>query len=149
MPAIPDRSLDNQSPPYVDVDLFLSDLPLREAVGANGAGAPASLAALSAFGRHWGSAAMFEDARLANAEPPRLEGEIVEFHPAYHRFMTESMKAGLHAMTWKADGATAPAPAEVARAARFYMVAQVENAPPGSRLIPTRNLPWLALAQIE
>ena len=36
-------------------------------------------------------------------------------------------RAGLHASTWRADGTPAAAPAEVARAARYYMVAQVEN----------------------
>ncbi len=41
--------------------------------------------------------------------------------------MAESIAAGLHASTWKADATSAPAPAEVARAARYYMVAQVEN----------------------
>ena len=41
--------------------------------------------------------------------------------------MTDSMAAGLHCLTWRADAAAAPAPAEVARAARYYMVAQVEN----------------------
>jgi hypothetical protein len=44
----------NQSPPYENVDLFLSDRPLFEAVEANGAGGEA--AALSAFGRQWGTA---------------------------------------------------------------------------------------------
>jgi putative acyl-CoA dehydrogenase len=117
----------NQSPPYVDVDLFASDVPLKQAVAANGAGAKASLDALAAFGRHWGSAAMFEAARRANEAPPRLDGEVVHFDAAYHQFMRESMRAGLHCMTWKADGGPAPAPAEVARAARYYMVAQVEN----------------------
>ena len=123
----------NQSPPFVDVDLYTTDRPLQEAVGANGGTAPASV--LSAFGRHWGSASMFEQGRLANEFPARLKTsdakgqrlDIVEFHPAYHRFMAESMKAGLHDMTWRADGTRAPAPAEVARAARYYMVAQVEN----------------------
>src|SRR5215203_2002586 len=60
----------NQSPPYQDVDLFGSDTPLREAVAANGAGGEA--AALGEFGRHWGSAVMFERAKLANENPPRL-----------------------------------------------------------------------------
>ena len=41
----------NQSPPYLDVDLFGSDLPLQTAVAANGAVGEA--AALSAFGRRW------------------------------------------------------------------------------------------------
>ena len=53
----------NQSPPFVDVDLYATDLPLREAVAANGGTAPPAV--LSAFARHWGSAAMFEQARLA------------------------------------------------------------------------------------
>ena len=41
--------------------------------------------------------------------------------------MAESVREGLHASTWQPDGTPAAAPAEVARAARFYMVAQVEN----------------------
>jgi len=60
----------NQSPPYRDVDLFGGDRALQEAVAANGAGGEA--VALSAFGRHWGSAGMFEQARLANENPPKL-----------------------------------------------------------------------------
>jgi putative acyl-CoA dehydrogenase len=125
MPDQPDAIASNQPPPFGDVDLFGSDPPLREAVASNGAGAESDL--LSAFGRHWGCAAMFEQARLAEIHPPRLHGEAVRFHPAWHRFMAESMQAGLHCSTWNADGSAARAPAEVARAARFYMVAQVEN----------------------
>src|SRR5262249_9533588 len=49
-----------------------------------------------------------------------------EFHPAYHRFMSESVAAGLQASTWRDDARPAPAPAQVIRAARFYMAAQVE-----------------------
>jgi putative acyl-CoA dehydrogenase len=123
----------NQSPPYEDIDLFASDRPLQEAVAANGAAGEAE--ALSVFGRRWGSAAMFEQARLANENPPKLKSfdakgyrrDIVEYHPAYHHFMAESVREGLHASTWRADATPAAAPAEVARAARYYMVAQVEN----------------------
>jgi len=123
----------NQSPAYEDVDLFAADQPLREALAANGSAEPASV--LSAFGRHWGSAELMDQSRLANDNPPQLKTfdakgrrlDVVEFHPAYHRFMAESMRAGLHSMTWRPDGTRAPAPAEVARAARFYMVAQIEN----------------------
>ena len=39
----------NQSPPFVDVDLFAGDRPLRDAVTANGGAAENE--ALSAFGR--------------------------------------------------------------------------------------------------
>ena len=50
----------NQSPPYRDVNLFASDRALAGAAAANGAGGEAP--ALSAFGRHWGAAEMFEAA---------------------------------------------------------------------------------------
>src|SRR5690606_31103345 len=123
MPGTQDELASNQPPPFEDVDLYGTDRPLREAVEANGAGAEAE--SLAAFGRHWGAAAMFEQARLADSHPPRLHGEAVRYDPAYHRFMTHSMAAGLHCSTWSADGSIAAAPAEVARAARFYMVAQV------------------------
>jgi putative acyl-CoA dehydrogenase len=123
----------NQTPPYENVDLFASDQPLQDAVRANGAAD--AVAALSAFGRQWGTAEMLDGGRLANVNPPQLHifdargfrRDVVEFHPAYHRFMRESIAAGLHASTWQENGARAPAPAEVARAARYYMVAQVEN----------------------
>ena len=115
----------NQAPPYGDVDLFASDPPLREAVAANGSAGEQQ--ALAAFGRQWGSAAMFEQARIANENAPRLTGDVVEFDPAYHAFMAQSIRSGLHVSTWNADGSPAAAPAEVARAARYYMVAQVEN----------------------
>jgi putative acyl-CoA dehydrogenase len=122
----------NQSPPYEDVDLFGSDQPLRDALAPNDAAHEG--AALGGFGRHWGSADMMEQGRLANENPPGLKThdangprrDTVEFHPAYHRLMAESIAAGLHAMTWEPDGRRARAPAEVARAARFYMAAQVE-----------------------
>jgi putative acyl-CoA dehydrogenase len=123
----------NQSPPYHDVDLYGSDRPLQEAAAANGAAAEAPM--LTTFGRRWGAAEMFEQARLANEHAPRLRTfdakghrcDLAEFHPAYHHFMTESIAAGLHVSTWQADATAAPPPAEVARAARYFMVAQVEN----------------------
>ncbi|MBV9240067.1 MAG: isovaleryl-CoA dehydrogenase [Xanthobacteraceae bacterium] len=123
----------NQSPPFVDVNLFSSDRLLQDAVNANGA--HTEVAALTRFGEGWGAAHMFEQARLANENPPKLrlfdsKGhrlDIVEFHPAYHAFMRESIGDGLAAMTWDEHGQRAGAPSEVARAARYYMVAQVEN----------------------
>lgn len=128
--AVPDE-VANQPPPYRDVDLFEADRPLREAVAANGADGEA--VALSAFGRRWGADEMFERGRMANEHFPVLLDENglrtdrVEYHPAYHELMSESVGAGLHASTWRDDATARPAPAEVARAARYYMVAQVEN----------------------
>src|SRR5256886_4783979 len=123
----------NQSPPYVDVDLYASDRALQSAVAANGGEHDA--AALSAFGKHWGTADMFDLARATNEHPPELKAfdargnrrDVVEFHPAYHHFMAESVAAGLAASTWREDATPAPAPAQVTRAARFYMAAQVET----------------------
>jgi putative acyl-CoA dehydrogenase len=123
----------NQSPPFENVDLFAIDRPLQDAAAANGAGGEA--AALSEFGRRWGSAAMLDAARLANENTPKLKTfdtkgfrrDVVEFHPAYHQLMAESMRDGMHASTWNADGTRAAAPSEVARAARYFMEAQVEN----------------------
>jgi putative acyl-CoA dehydrogenase len=123
----------NQSPPYENVDLYATDTPLMEAVRANGGAG--ERAPLSAFGRHWGSAAMIALGRQANENPPLLHAfdakgfrsDTVEFHPAYHRLMGESIAAGLHASTWSENGRHAPSPSEVLRAARFYMAAQVET----------------------
>jgi putative acyl-CoA dehydrogenase len=123
----------NQSPLYENVDLYSSDVPLQEAVKANGAGHEAP--ALAVFGRQWGTAEMFALARRANENPPKLYSfdpkgsrrDVVEFHPAYHDLMRASVGAGLHASTWLASGGRAAPPAEVARAARYYMTAQVES----------------------
>ena len=97
-----------------------------EAVSANGAGG--ETAALSAFGRQWGTAEMFALGRRANENPRKLytfnpkgfRRDVVEFHPAYHDLMRASIAAGLHASTWTATGKRASPPAEVARAARYY-----------------------------
>src|SRR5438876_12337083 len=61
----------NQSPPYVDVDLYAGDRALQSAVAANGGEHDA--AALSAFGKHWGTADMFDLARATNEHPPKLK----------------------------------------------------------------------------
>jgi putative acyl-CoA dehydrogenase len=128
-----DRDVLNQPPPFADVDLFALDRPLREAVAANGAGAAS--AELSAFGRAWGTSESKALGAVANRSTPVLETydaqgfrrDVVTFHPAYHGFMARSVEAGLHNSTWTADGRAAPAPAEVLRAAKFYMAAQVES----------------------
>src|SRR6476469_6784572 len=123
----------NQSPPFEDVDLFALDRPLAEAVAANGGAAAEK--ELSEFGQHWGSAEMAERGRAANENTPKLRTfdsrgnrrDEVEFHPAYHELMARSAHAGVHNSTWMADGRPAGGAAEVVRAAKFYMAAQVET----------------------
>ncbi|HEV7407412.1 MAG TPA: acyl-CoA dehydrogenase family protein [Bradyrhizobium sp.] len=123
----------NQSPPFEDVDLFMLDRPLVEAVAANG-GAETTHE-LSEFGRHWGSAAMAARGRVANENTPKLRTfdargnrrDEVEFHPAYHELMAHSAHAGIHNSTWGPNGKPAGAPSEVVRAAKFYIATQVET----------------------
>jgi putative acyl-CoA dehydrogenase len=122
----------NQSPPLGDVDLYSSDAAVTDAVAAFGAGKPA--ASLAAFGKKLGTAEMAELARLANEYTPKLRShdrqgrraDVVEFHPAYHRFMEESIKAGVHASVWAEDGSLVPGE-HVARSARHYLASQVEQ----------------------
>src|SRR3546814_1243202 len=80
----------NQSPPFQDINLFLADAALREAVRCGRAAA--SHEALAAFGAAAGRAEAFELGRLANDNPPKLRRfdpkgfplDLVEFHPASH-----------------------------------------------------------------
>src|SRR5258705_2277885 len=123
----------NQSPPLEDVDLFALDRPLAEVVAANG-GASAEKE-LSEFGQHWGSAAMAARGRVANENTPKLRAfdskgnrrDEVEVHPSYHELMAHIAHAVVHNSTWTADGKPAGGAAEVVRAAKFYMAAQVET----------------------
>jgi len=123
----------NQSPPFEEVDLFAMDRPLIDAVAANGGAAVGK--ELSEFGQHWGSAAMAARGRIANENTPKLRTfdsrgnrrDEVEFHPAYHELMARSAHAGIHNSTWTAQGKPAGGAAEVVRAAKFYMAAQVET----------------------
>jgi putative acyl-CoA dehydrogenase len=124
----------NQSPPFIDVNLFTSDQALRDAVAREGAEWAA--ADLEVFGGVAGGAAAIELGRCANAHPPDLQNfdaqgqrvDRVAFHPAYHELMAISMAQGLHCSTWEhlLTGAAPKPGAHVARAGGFYMAAQME-----------------------
>lgn len=132
-PSFATHEVFNQSPPFEDVNLYAVDAPLRAAVAANGGAAAET--ELSAFGLHWGAAAMAERGRLANENTPKLRTydskgfrrDVVEFHPSYHELMAHAAHAGLHNSTWSADGRPAGGNSEVVRAAKFYMASQVES----------------------
>ncbi|ODT21172.1 MAG: DNA alkylation response protein [Hyphomicrobium sp. SCN 65-11] len=125
----------NQPPPFEGRNLFADDAPLRSAIARY---APQAADALHALGTTFGSQEAFERGRLANEHPPRLKThdrqgrrlDIVEFHPAYHQCMATSFAAGLHCSTWEhlaTPGAAPPPGAQAARAAGFYMAAQMES----------------------
>src|SRR6202049_1173649 len=124
----------NQTPPFGDVDLYGGDPALAAAVRAFGRPSNAQEAELSAFGPRWGPTEFAEWGRLANENTPRLRtydsrglrADVVEFHPAYHALMKESVAAGIHSSTWRPDGRTADATEHVVRAAKLGMAAEVE-----------------------
>lgn len=124
----------NQSPPFANVNLIATNRPLLDALEANGVDLDQE--GLTVFGQNWGTAERLDLARLANENPPKLRThdargyriDAVEFHPAYHALMRDSMEEGLHASTW--DNAEPEHPTShghVARAARIYTVAGVES----------------------
>ena len=119
----------NQPPPYEGRNLYLTDVALRDAVAREGAGH--AHADLVAWGATLGTADTFALADAANRFPPQLRtldrrGEridTVDFHPAWHALMQLATAAGEHCAPW-----TAPGPgAQVARAAMYFLHAQVEN----------------------
>jgi putative acyl-CoA dehydrogenase len=125
----------NQSPAFVDVDLYTTDRALREAVKREGG--PAVEAGLAAFGARCGSAEALDWGRLANENPPRLRTydakghrlDIVEYHPAYHELMRVTIAQGQSAMVWQhllRPGTTPKRGVNVARAAGTYLATQME-----------------------
>jgi len=124
----------NQSPIFEDVNLYTTDRPLQEATQREGAGWARE--EMTAFGGEAGSARLFDLGRLANENPPALKLidqkgrrlDTVAFHPAYHELMAFSFAHGLHSGAWD-DAAAGRTPGEgalVARAAKYYMLCQVE-----------------------
>ena len=123
----PASGASNQPPPLAGYNLFSENRPLVEALEREGA-AWAVEQATSLGEQLDGEPA--EWARLANENPPRLRThdrfgnriDEVEFHPAWHSLLAMSVGHGAHALSWREarDGA------QVARAALFYLVAQVE-----------------------
>ncbi len=122
--------VENQPPALRDTNLYQQDAALREAVGREGAAW--AEADLQAFGQLTGSADMIELGFQANENKPVLythdnyghRRDEVRFHPAYHQLMKTSLEHGLHASHWLKPQAGA----HVARAAKFYLMAQVEAA---------------------
>lgn len=111
-----------------DYNMFTQDAVLQQAVQREAAGWAQD--ELTAFGALTGQAEYRELGIVANHVKPELEThdrfgnriDQVNFHPAYHQLMKVAFEHGLHSSPW-----TNPGPgAQVARAARFYMQAQVE-----------------------
>jgi putative acyl-CoA dehydrogenase len=127
MATIASTSAANQPPPLQGHDLFGENRPLAEALEREGAGWAA--ARCSALGTLLAGEPL-EWGRLANEHPPVLRShdrfgervDEVEFHAAWHELMRTSIAHGAHALSWT-EGRRG---ADVARAALFYLVSQVE-----------------------
>lgn len=118
----------NQPPALENYNAYQQDSALREAVAAQGA--QWAEPDLQRFGAICGSAEVIAWGFQANDNKPVLHthnrhGERVDevrFHPAYHQLMALSMAEGLHSAHWT----EARAGAHVARAAKYYLMSQVE-----------------------
>lgn len=118
----------NQPPPRVDINEYTVNVPLAEYLQT--VGEAEVTGALEATGAVVGSAQFQEDARLAHRNPPILHThskygqriDEVEYHPSYHRIISQAVAAGAHTSAWEFPGKGANA----LRAAQFMLFAQVE-----------------------
>ena len=119
----------NQPPPFEGRNLFAIDPALQGALLAHGG--ERARAELDAWGTALGHAETYALADAANRNPPALRthdryGERIDdvvFHPAWHALMQRAMAVGEHCAPWQASRPGA----HVARAAMYYLHAQVEN----------------------
>ena len=120
----------NQPPPLAGSNAWRGD-PLL--VQLSEEFSPAVRKDLDVAGRFAISVEALDLARLANTERPKLRThdrqgrrvDQVEFHPAYHALMRRSVATGLHSSVWENSEAETGRRHQV-RAARFYMMAQLE-----------------------
>jgi len=122
------HSVENMPRPLENYDAYKQDQALVDAVGVNGGGWAEG--DLSNFGGLCGSEELIAWGVQANENKPTLHThsrhgariDEVRFHPSYHQLMEVSMREGIHSSHW-----SAPKPgAHVARAAKSYLMAQVE-----------------------
>ena len=124
-----DTPFPNQPPPYEGCNLYLTDVALADAVAREG-GAWAH-SALTQWGATLGAPETYALADAANRNPPRLRAldrsgeriDVVDFHPAWDALMHLATAAGEHCAPWWSPGPGA----QVARAAMYFLHAQVEN----------------------
>mgnify|MGYP002700386254 CR=1 FL=1 len=118
----------NQPPALEDYNAFTQDRALQESVQAHDAAW--GLEDLHRFGSITGSAAVIEWGFQANDNKPVLHthnrhgvrADEVKFHPAYHQLMKLAVEEGLHASHWLNQQAGS----HVVRAAKYYLLSQVE-----------------------
>ncbi len=117
----------NQSLALENYNLYGSDVPLQQAVRANGT---VDEGVLRAYGQMCGRADVINWGYEANESKPQLDThdrfghrvDLVRFHPAYHQLMDMALSAGIHSGPWQADAKHA----HVKRAALSFMQSQID-----------------------
>lgn len=124
---LPTHAVSNQPPPLEDVNLWSSDLALREATLREGGewAAPE----LERFGARAGSAEVIAWGFEANRNRPELltfdrygqRVDEVRYHPSYHALMRLGVESGMPSVAWTAERG-----GHVAHAAFEFMLCQAE-----------------------
>ncbi|HKA16224.1 MAG TPA: isovaleryl-CoA dehydrogenase [Myxococcota bacterium] len=122
------HAVENQPPPFEDVNLFDADRALGEGLAREGGGW--AEARVRAYGAVMGSAEVLALGRDANRHAPELTAfdrfghriDEVAFHPAWHALMALAMEHAVHALPWREPRAGA----QVARTAMHVILNQVE-----------------------
>jgi putative acyl-CoA dehydrogenase len=118
----------NQPPPLVEYNVFRTDRPLRDALGAQTPKLERD--ELVEIGELAGRSESIQLGFDADTSPPVLHThdrfgrriDEVRFHPSWHALMATATRYGLHAAPW-----LDPSPhAHLHRAAKFYVWSQVE-----------------------
>ena len=123
------HEVQNQPPPLVPYDAYVTDVALREALAREGGGWAED--SVAAYGAVAGGELMALGV-LANENKPKLRTfdryghriDEVEFHPAYHRIMELGVHHGVAGFAWRHRD---DAGAHVARAALMYLHNQAEQ----------------------
>ncbi|QDZ27273.1 isovaleryl-CoA dehydrogenase [Noviherbaspirillum sp. UKPF54] len=124
----PTHEVTNQVPELENYNIYTSDQALRE--GVQRGQAHWNEENLIRFGAELGSKEVLALGEQANRHLPELVThdrvgnrlDAVEFHPSWHRLLGLLRQEGLHALPWMQPQAGA----QVARAAGYFMQAQVE-----------------------
>lgn len=122
------HKVENQPSALENYNLFTTDVALQESVAAHGGQWAA--ADLQRLGAITGSAEVIEWGFQANENRPQLHThnrygarvDEIKYHPAYHQLMNLAIEEGVHSLHWTEER---PA-AQLVRAAKFYLMTQVE-----------------------
>jgi putative acyl-CoA dehydrogenase len=124
----PTHEVTNQVPELQGYNLFTTDVALSE--GVRRERAEWHYDKLVYFGAELGRAEVMQLGELANRHLPELRThdrvghriDVVDFHPSWHELLALLRRENLHALPW----AQPRAGAHVARAAAYFMHAQIE-----------------------